>query len=164
MFRITGSSGNQWISPPAHTLNLVRTHEYIQPLAGSSLTLPRDLHTNKLTTIHARSPIHDARTKKYFDARARTNRQKYIAILSISLPLRTHTQTSRAQNPPPLTAPDLADDTTHSGSLRTYNAAACRHTRKSWRASISARDDVLAGNLASSRYLALATQNGPPGP
>jgi hypothetical protein len=55
-------------------------------------------------------------------------------------------------SPTPLTAAELSDDTAHSGSPRTYNAEACGHTRISWRASITASDDILAGILALSRY------------
>jgi hypothetical protein len=91
---------------PSHTD--VHTHE----AALSNLRYPcTQKYTHALPyTLHTFMPIH-ARTRAH------------MHIHALSLPLQKHT------HPAPLTAPELADDTTHFGSPHTYNAAACGHTR-----------------------------------
>jgi hypothetical protein len=63
-----------------------------------------------------------ARTDTPMHARAHTHADTYP--FSLYLLLFIHT----LKHPTPLTAPELADDTTYSGSQRTYKTAACGHT------------------------------------
>jgi hypothetical protein len=86
----------------------------------NSLSLSR-FDTHKRT----RSPIHAmyTGTQTYFITltRLQTHTRTSTLYLSFLFPLHTH--------PTPLTAPGLADETTHSASSHTYNAVARWHTR-----------------------------------
>jgi hypothetical protein len=111
---------------------------------------------------HTRSSINATHTHTWTDAptHANTHTHAHTCTRMLSDTRYKHTQINQNaslflhSHPPPLTAPELADDTTHSASPRTYNAAACAHTRISWRARVTAREDILAVMLPRSRYIA----------
>jgi hypothetical protein len=85
------------------------------------------LHARIHAKTHARTPARSlARTIARRPPHARyTLTRTHAHPGSISLPPSSQTHKHHT----PLTAPELADDTTYSGSSRTCNAAACAHTR-----------------------------------
>jgi hypothetical protein len=108
-------------SHQTHTLEL--THECMHSLMPTPRTRART-HTYTRTD----TPTHE---KTHTCTHMHTHALRYTLHTYIhryaNLGLHRHT------HPTPLTAPELAHVTTHSGSPRTYNAAACGNTRISWR-------------------------------
>jgi hypothetical protein len=132
--------------PHTDTNTLACTHDCMHSLtlpirAHAALSDIRYVRTNTPIQAHARTAASHIHTGTHKRARAgRAHTQTYAnAGTNVSLfPDRyarclihaTHTTTPK-------------DDTTHSGSPRTFNAAACAHTRISWRARIMAREEIL---------------------